>query len=208
MSWLDVLLLVGVMFILGVLILPISSARDRCGSPRTRCLSNQKQTALAALTWAIERDGRFPWQPLPGTNLATPDLARHFAVLSNELVVTEVLCCPADKERNRRGHAAFATLQSNDISYFVVADTAIGNESGILFGDRDVRGLEGKTRCSVAGVLAPALTAQSAWENKFHPRGGNVAMADGSAQMMTSDELRATAATNSSSCRVSHLLVP
>jgi hypothetical protein len=111
--------------------------RARPMAPRVVCANNLKQIGLAFRTYAIDNDGRFPF------NLSTnaggsmefcaldsdgfdTNAALHFQVISNELSTPILLVCP--KDWSRKPAPRFHNLQATNISYRLHSGTNL-NES-------------------------------------------------------------------------------
>ncbi|MEY4388002.1 MAG: hypothetical protein RLY20_3285 [Verrucomicrobiota bacterium] len=135
-----------------------------------------------------------------------------FQVMSNELGTPKIVCCPADGDRNPAtnfgGH--FTDLGNIGISYFVGKNADELNPNQYLAGDRNIgvkpaSGWAGKTGDgSVTGfspnvgrtgnfksLLAYQKDPNLQWTDKIHQGKGNVCLADGSVQQMTSARMRA-----------------
>lgn len=91
-----------------------------------RCLVNMRTVSGAFASWQINHDGHLPFN-LSTNAGGTKELCKadgagldmnpavHFQVMSNELVHTRFLVCPAD--HSRRAAQTFAELTSNNVSY-------------------------------------------------------------------------------------------
>lgn len=137
-----------------------------------------------------------------------------FQVMSNELVTPKIVICPSDGERNattnflnQTGRGDFNNLR---VSYWVGSDASQAAPQMFLSGDRNVYGNSASSVSPTAAVLAtygnspasPSLAgalvslgtnASSTlnpppvgFTDKMHHQAGNVAMADGSVQQLTS----------------------
>ena len=180
------------------MILPALSHKRGCGSPGIRCVSNLKQAALAALVWAHDSEEGFPWQiPLTRTGTlelaSSPEVFRHFAILSNELTSPRILICPADRERT--GSSAFVSFSNQNLSYFVnfAAQLSTSSLEVALFGDRNVTG------GSLSNGFLRTLSSNSApgWSKDLHEKFGNIAFTDGSVSRTDSRDLQQIVQTSS-----------
>ena len=130
-----------------------------------------------------------------------------FNVMSNELNTPKVLYCPSEFDSGRRAATAFTTVanQANTIpfntdsnmSYFIGVDANDTQPQMFLLGDHNL----GTISSTTAGVLygkftslgtnPPALTAQGpGWMDTQHQKQGNIGLADGSVQGLSTSRLR------------------
>jgi prepilin-type processing-associated H-X9-DG protein len=185
----ELFICIAVFAVLVVLFLP-GYPDDRVPAKRVNCTNNLKQIAIAFRTWELDHNDELPVRvsltnggimELPSTELAY----LHFRALSNELSTPKILVCPADS--GRAAGANFATDFSNQkLSYFVGLDAAATNSLGFLSGDRNITNANG-----VRGhVLTLTTNFPSAWTTSIHSRLGNVALADGSVQGLTTRGLQ------------------
>jgi hypothetical protein len=101
------------------------------------CCNNLQQIGLAFRTWAIDNDGRFPFNVSTnvggtmeycarGADGFDTNAALHFQVMSNELSTPRILVCP--KDQSRKPAAGFPGLQASNVTYRVRSGTNL-NES-------------------------------------------------------------------------------
>jgi len=199
---LELVVLVACLALLTALILPAFVRRSCARSARINCINNLKQIGLSYRTWALDNQDKYPMQ-VSVTNGGTMELINsgpayvHFLVMSNELSTPKILVCPDDPERINAttfsancvpGQVPF----TNDsyLSYFVGVDANPDLPNALLSGDRNL---------AVDNVPVRA-GMQRIWTNStltwFKPRGehmggGNVGLADGSVQSLTSTRLKA-----------------
>jgi hypothetical protein len=117
-----------------------------------------------------------------------PDVSftyRHFQAVSNELVVAKVLLCPT--ERRRVAVADFASLQNENISYWINPGAAFGNVESPLAGDRNIR-TSGRTEWTFV-QFAPNDALEFSAE--LHGYRGNVLFGDAHVDALSSRDLRA-----------------
>jgi prepilin-type processing-associated H-X9-DG protein len=195
-----VLALVGV---LGCLLIP-ALQRSRQRALRIRCTSNLKQIGMSFKTWALENNDRFPSQALTNQSgdlkpEAATNVYLHFGVMSNELSTPYILHCPADV--SRQVAKDFENVNNTNISYFVGLDAVDTTPQMFLTGDRNLT--NGLPVTNHVLFLAPNLPV--GWTHELHSGQGNIGLADGSVQGLSSFSLR-LALTNGSSAN--RLLMP
>jgi prepilin-type processing-associated H-X9-DG protein len=194
----------GVMVVLGLFLLqPRSHAKGK--AVRINCASNLKQIGLAFRTWENDNNNHFPMQGF--TNQLgvmefpiASNVFRYFQVMSNQLVNPKILVCPSDK---RTEADSFAVLSNNNLSYFVGLDADESYPSMPLTGDRNLV-VDGVS--AGPGLWTLTSTNQVGWSAKMHNFGGNVGLADGSVQQLTSSGLQRSIA--NSGTNVNRLAVP
>jgi hypothetical protein len=159
-------------------------------SPRVMCTANLKQVALGFELWRQDNESKsYPMAVAEsrGGSKESVDNGRMvetFLAMSAQLRTPTILICPADKKVKPTD--SFAKL-TRSISYFLCADMNETNASQILVGDRDVA-VNGNQATS--GVLNVTNALLVSWAGMIHgPNGGNVALADGSAHMVTTKGL-------------------
>jgi hypothetical protein len=184
--------LVVVLAAIGLLAVLIVQAQDltfaKAKSERIRCVSNLKQIGLAFRMWSNDNKDRFPMrvEAKDGGSLeaiAAGETFRHFAAISNELVSMKILVCPSD---TRTAVTNVSQLQNTNISYFVALDADETKPQMLLSGDRNLtNGLPMKK-----AVLDVSVDAPAGWTAEMHVEAGNIGLADGSAQQVTTTGLR------------------
>src|SRR5262249_4168328 len=120
----------------------------------------------------------------------------HYSVMSNELSTPKILVCPEDTARGRWTAATFGSGAPNcipfcsdtNVSYFVGVDAADTFPLMLLSGDANV-GINGGSPKS--GLQAIWTNANLSWYQPRHEKGkkGNIGFADGSVQVLDSQEL-------------------
>jgi hypothetical protein len=119
--------------------------------------------------------------------VATGNVAACFQVMSNELSTPKILLCPEDTRRVWATN--FSTGFGNShISYFVGLDvTNDTNPQMFLSGDDNlaISGIPVKS-----GVLQLLTNAPVTWTKARHKFVGNIGMADGCVQQVTTDFLQ------------------
>ena len=100
----EVLLVIATIVLVVNILLP-STHGTKGRSRRVQCCSNLKQVGLSFLLWASDHADHFPQA---STNSAgslawanSPQVFRHFQVMSSELATPKVLVCPSDPKRKK-----------------------------------------------------------------------------------------------------------
>jgi competence protein ComGC len=163
-------------------------ARQRSGSICCNC--NLKQIGLSFRVWEGDHNDKYPMQTSV-TNGGTMELANgstawvNFAVISNELSTPKVLICPADMTRI---YAANFTTDFNNgkVSYFVSLDASSDQPEIFLSGDENfaIGGVPVKS-----GLLELSTNMAITWTTARHKFIGNIGLADGSVQQITTTNL-------------------
>ena len=173
-------------FAVALLLLALAAAKRK--HARINCISNLKQIGIAFRLWEGDNNDKYP-MAVSVTNggamelVATGNVAACFRVMFNELSRPKILHCPADTD-----HVAatnFATgLSGANISYFVSPDAVETYPQMILDGDDNLL-VDGKPVQPGILNLRPGTTI--GWTKDRHHGVGNIGMADGSAQQVTSE---------------------
>lgn len=145
---------------------------------RISCRNQFKSVSLAMRMFSNDHKDQFPWQ-ITGDALgaATSTVSHFFALASNEVCTPKILVCPAD---NRIRVASFERFGDSNLSYFVGIDARESNSTAIMLGDRNVAG--GLSSGSQIRSFDGASTVD--WTDELHRGSGNIAMADGSVEMV------------------------
>ena len=189
MTLIEVFVVIIVLVVLAAMLLPLLT------HPGTRkpiaCIDNLRQIGLSFHVWAGDNYNKYPMQ-VSVTNGGAMELVTDgknvwptFQVMSNELVTTRVLVCPADNSR------VAATNFSNDfnngkISYFVGLDADPSSPRAFLSGD-DNFAISGELLKS--GLLQLTPKTPVTWAATRHVKVGNVVLDDGSVQMLNTPQL-------------------
>jgi prepilin-type processing-associated H-X9-DG protein len=187
LSLLEGLFVIATLFLLASFLLPALSRPKR--SSRIGCTSQLKQVGLAYRIYSNDHGDQYPFAvsnelggSLSFTN--TPQVFRHFEVLSNELVTPKVLVCPVDRSRIRG--ASFQTPLSNlNISYFVGFEASEDQPQSILSGDRNITG----GNLTNGFLRLVSKNDQMGWTKDLHNGQGNIGLGDGSVQQVTTGSL-------------------
>lgn len=190
LTLIDVLIVIAVIGILAALLLP-TLLRARTRALRITCTNYLKQIGLGARVWDGDHKGLYPMQVF-GTNGGTAAFVsgtnafRHFQAMSNELSTPYVLICPAESDRLRSRAANFDLLNNSNLSYFVGVDANETNPQLILSGDRNIT----NGMLLNNGILGLTTNNLSGWTSDLHDGVGNIALADGSVQQVSTRGLR------------------
>ncbi len=111
-------------------------AQSQLRAQRIMCMNNLKQMGVAFRVWAGDNNDRFPFNT-PSKEGGTLEYCKtadngfdsnsylHFMVMSNELVSTKVLVCPADWARETVTN--FAALKDANVTYLVHTGTNVAD---------------------------------------------------------------------------------
>jgi prepilin-type processing-associated H-X9-DG protein len=197
----DVMIIIACLAVLAAFLLPVLAKAKRRVS-KINCISNIKQAGIAFRLWAGDNNNKYP-MAVSVTNggamepMATGNVAACFRVMSNELCTPKILHCPEDTHRVYATNFSAGFSVAN-ISYFIGVDVADETKPQMV--------LDGDDHLTVNNVRIPPgilnlwTNATITWTKDRHRGNGNLGMADGSAQQVTSDGLNAvlgaSAATN------------
>jgi competence protein ComGC len=197
--------LVVLVIIAGFILLTIPATSSRhTRSTRIACVSNLKQIGIACRLWEGDNHDKYP-MAVSVTNggamelMARGNVTAGFLVMSNELSTPDILWCPADTLRVRA--ASFPTLNNSNLSYFAGLDvTNETNPQRLLSGDDNFCFGVGPVK---SGLLALSTNSSIAWATGRHVAYnshfwtsardrfvGNIGLADGSVQQVTTDGLQ------------------
>ncbi len=192
----ELLVIIGAVGFLAAMLLPaLAAAHKKSGS--IKCVVNLKEAGTAFRIEEGDHGDRNPMQVVL-TNGETMKLVTNgnayllWQTISNELVTPKVLHCPDDKRG--KGASSFSQGFSDaNISYFYSLDAAENYPQMIMTGDDNlaVDGVPVKP-----GILNLASSNTLAWTKERHIRVGNLGMADGSVQQVTSAGLNLAVVTS------------
>jgi hypothetical protein len=187
LSILEVFLVVATLALLAALFIP-AGLSAKAKARRIACVCHLKQVGLAYRLWSGDHGDQFPFASTNAeSTLAfanSPQVFRHYAIMSNELNTPNLLVCPTDRKRIKA--ADFAKLSNTNLSYFVGLDAREDSPNSLLSGDRNIVG--GTTGNGILRVFTPA-PSNVGWTTELHNQAGNIGLGDGSAQQMTSSTL-------------------
>ena len=185
----DTLVVIATVALIGVVLLPAVVPHRSCGTAAARisCVNNLKQVGLAFRIYANDNNDLYP-QSIPDAeggamdSVARGDISRVFQVMSNELSVPKTVMCPAD---SREYATNFTNFNHANISYFVGLDATDTKPNMILAGDRHLA-VNGTL---LSGVQSLSTNRHPEWTALMHEGAGNIALADGSVQQVTTANL-------------------
>ncbi|HWC59423.1 MAG TPA: type II secretion system protein [Verrucomicrobiae bacterium] len=142
---------------------------------------------MAFRVWEGDNNNSFPML-LSMTNggtkelIATGQVFSSFQVASNELSTPRVLVCPEDGAR-LPAQSWSSNFNDQTISYFLSLDASETNAQMFLSGDRNLT-MNGS---AIGHGLHEFTTNQLiGWTSDLHKNRGNIALADGSVQILSS----------------------
>jgi prepilin-type processing-associated H-X9-DG protein len=189
----EVLVVIVMLAVLAAMLLPTGPYAGRKAN-RINCVNNLKEIGLAYKLWAGDHNDKFPMQiSITDTNgggtmelIAGTNAWINFAVISNELGTPKILWCSADEDHT---YATNFTTDFNNskISYFLNLDATDMYPQMIFSGDDnfEIGGVPVKS-----GLLQFSTNAPISWTAARHKFAGNIGLADGSVQQVTSSYLR------------------
>ena len=192
----ELLVVIAIIGILAALYLP-ATARAKIRATQVRCVGNLHQVGLAFQMFAEDHNGRYPMQvsARDGGSLefaAGGNAFRHFQAVSNELVLSKLLLCPADKQRRSAG---WQNLTNDNLSYFVGLDAVSGKPGYLLSGDRNIT----NQTATSGNILYLSTNAMAGWSGELHNFKGNALFADGRVEQLNDRRLQEALRTHGSS---------
>jgi type II secretory pathway pseudopilin PulG len=190
LTLIEVLVIIGIVAVFVAILLPALSAAKRKAS-HFSCYMNLQMIYLANQIFAGDHNGKFPIQ-VSVTNggamelIVTGNVAAYFQVISNELSTPKLLICPVDTDRIAATN--FTTdFNNSKISYFVGLDANTNSPKVFISGDDnfEIGGTPVKS-----GLLEFATNAPISWSVARHHFAGNIGLADGSVQQLTTDDFQ------------------
>ena len=186
----DVVVVIAILAVLFVLLLP-ALVPVHNGRQRIRCVNNLRQIGITYQLWARDNNDKFPMQ-VSVTNGGTMELANgrdawiNFLVTSNILSNPKLLICPQDTKSILATNFGPGFNNSN-VSYFIGLDADQTNLRMLLSGDDNfaIGSVPVKS-----GLLELWTNTPIAWTKARHKFVGNILLADGSAQQLTTDDLQ------------------
>jgi prepilin-type N-terminal cleavage/methylation domain-containing protein len=152
------------------------------------CTNNLKQVGLAFRIWSDDY-GTYPMKyrahDFDGPNYAIQQkMYVYFQTMSNELSTPKIVLCPGDPKRTS-GTNFTTDFDNSKVSYFVGLDAAETNATMFLAGDCNISN-GASTR---NGILELTANQPMTWTKNIHEGQGNILLANGSVQRITSQSL-------------------
>ena len=189
MTLIEVLVVAVMLFVLAAILLP-TGPNDGNRARRIACANNLKQTGVAFRIWAEDNDDKFPME-ISATNADAMKLITGgkayvlWQMMSNELSTPKILYCPADTD-----HVTATSFSSGfsdaNISYFFGLDVTTNDTQRLLVGDDNLAVNDVPAR---TGILTLWTNSPVVWTKNRHDGAGNIVLADGSVQQLTTGGL-------------------
>jgi prepilin-type N-terminal cleavage/methylation domain-containing protein/prepilin-type processing-associated H-X9-DG protein len=196
----ELLVVIAIIGILASMLLPaLAKAKGR--AQRIACVSNLKQLYYGFRMWNDDNDSRYPWQVPAGEDgtRGNPDAWRHFFAISNEVYTPRIFRCPNDGDRDKAndwvaflGYLNRGQSPNRALSYFIGTEARDDRPGMHVVGDRNLTGTSDNANCEPAelhGVIT-TLSTTATWQRDVHSHAGNMALVDGSVQMMSQGGLK------------------
>jgi len=180
------IIVIALLLLVAVAVLALGRAKQKAA--RLSCVCNVKKIGLAFRIWANDNDNLYPMSAdNPDDSLRIDALEgrgfRLFQTVSNELSVPKSVICPSDKRMAATNWTSFA---NQNVSYFIGLDASDTQPNLLLSGDRNLA-RDGQL---LSGVVAMGTNSPVAWTKEMHRQNGNIGLADGSVQQVTTELLR------------------
>ena len=189
LTLIELLVVIAVIAILAAMLLPAGTGGPR-RAYRVICMNNLKQIDLGFLIYENDFGGEYPMQVSAkdgGTMefIHTSHVFPHYEKLQKYVPgqLYNFLVCPSDKTRKASTNAeAFTDL---NISYFLNVDCTTNSPAqSFLMGDRNVTT---NGFAILTGTLLVTTNMSLRWTDEIHPKGGNLAFADGHVEWCKSE---------------------
>ena len=179
----ELLVVIVVIAALIMVLVVLTPTAHRQPASRIRCTSNLRELGIAFRLFSADNYDQYP--PAVLTNLPqTAELvATCFRAASNNLASPKILICPTD---TRQPAASLSSLRNANISYFVSLTASETEPASFLCGDRNLT----NGQAPINGVLELRKNQVVGWDQTMHSNCGNVVLADGSVQNVTSSGLQ------------------
>ncbi|MGO9585550.1 MAG: type II secretion system protein [Limisphaerales bacterium] len=183
----EVLVVIAVViFLVGFLLPGLVAAKQK--ARRIACVNNLKEIGVGFRLWEGDHGDKYP-MAVSMTNGAAMEWIEAgkayvlWQTMSNERRSPKILHCPADADHVAATNFSIDFSDAN-ISYFVSLDADETYPQMILDGDDNLL-VDGKS--VQPGILNFRTGTTIAWTQDRHRGVGNIGMADGSAQQVTSE---------------------
>ncbi len=194
----ELLVVIGVLALLAAMVFTALNAAKR-KSARIGCVNCLKQTGIAYRLWAGDNGDKYPMQFALTNNetmklMASGNAYVFWQTMSHAISTPFILHCPADTDTIAATNFATGFSDAN-ISYFFSLDVFESYPQMILDGDDNlaVDGVRVKP-----GILNIWPNSSIAWTKERHRYAGNIGLADGSVQQVTSKGLNTAVASSTS----------
>lgn len=187
----ELMVVIAVIALIALLLLP-ALAKARRMSSHVGCVNNLKQLGIAFKVWEGDKGDRYPGNVLTnamGGPLYTNsiDVFRYFQNMSNEMSNPQIVVCPEDKKRHPATN--FTTdFNSSHISYFLGLNADETHPQLFLVGDSHLTNGQPIQN----GLMQLKTNSLVGWTAERHGGAGNIGMADGSVQQLTTSGLQKT----------------
>ncbi len=207
----DLLIVIATIVVIAGIALPMMSKPKGGSSLRIRCVSNLKQVGLGFRLYANDNeDPSVPYSAYNPTNSAW----NYLQTVGKEIGSPRDLLCPADTSRTQAAldfesngsidNFSSSNKQNSALSYFYGVDASETQPNMILAGDRNVS----TNKLILSGLLNVTTNTPLKWTANMHKDAGNVVMADGSAQQLTTVKLREAIQWSEMSNSVQRFIIP
>jgi len=182
---LELLVVIVVLVVLAAMLFPTEPYAGR-KAIRINCVNNLKEIGLAFRLWEGDNGNKFPME-ISATNTGAMKLITNgnayvlWQMMSNELSPPKILYCTADTEHIAATNFTTGFSDAN-ISYFFGLDAKNSEPQTILTGDDNLAVNDVPAR---SGVLTLWTNSVVAWTAARHKFVGNIGLADGSVQQVT-----------------------
>jgi prepilin-type processing-associated H-X9-DG protein len=162
-----------------------SDQRKQRRGLRVACVNNLRAQGDAFQQDAAASGGLFPWE-----RGVPPAMPIWLSLSNSPSNFARTFHCPADNLQS--GTGTFSNLTQQNISYFLGPESKMIWPDSLILGDRNIVG--GGT--GTVRWFRSAEAQEARWDGTIHPKGGNIAFADGSVRQATDRDLQTSLQTN------------